>query len=190
MNRLYNIWIIIALFAGLLLLDQCSPYAGKSVLTFFFDGVPEADSSGTGLMEQSRIDPDSSGVSETFNETKVPERFIHYPYAAHECAACHDEQSLGTMVEPEPGLCYICHEDFSDRYQYLHGPVAGGYCTACHDPHISDHEKLLKMTGYELCFYCHESESVLGNPIHEELEGMLCTECHNPHGGEDNFMFQ
>lgn len=190
MNRPYKIWIIISLLTGLFLLHQCSPYAGRSVLTFFFDGVPEADSSGTALMVPFGDHPDSLGNSETVNKAMIPERFIHYPYAEHECAACHNEQSLGNMVEPEPGLCYICHEDFSDRYQYLHGPVAGGYCTACHDPHVSDHEKLLKMTGYELCFYCHESESVLSNPIHEELEGMSCTDCHNPHGGEDKFMFQ
>ena len=94
------------------------------------------------------------------------------------------------MIEPQPGLCYICHEDLAEQYNYLHGPVTGGYCSACHNPHKSEHEKLLRYTGEALCYYCHEAESVLQNEMHEGLDGMLCTDCHNPHGGEDKYIFQ
>jgi len=185
-----KIWIGILATAGVLLLGQCSPYAGKSVLRVFFDGVPEADSTSAGQMDSGSVQAEASGSEETIMALALPEPFIHYPYEERECASCHSEQSLGNMVEPQPGLCYTCHEDLSGQYSYLHGPVAGGYCTACHDPHMSENQRLLRITGDELCFYCHEKESVLRNEMHEDLEGMLCTDCHNPHGGEDKYIFQ
>lgn len=116
--------------------------------------------------------------------------WIHYPYAEKECVACHDEQSLGRMTEPEPGLCYICHEDLSGIYAYLHGPVAGGYCSSCHNPHSSEHESLLRFSGDQLCFHCHTEEDVYRNEMHSDLDGMACTDCHNAHGGEDKYIFQ
>ena len=175
---------------GLLLLSQCSPHAGKSVLRFFFDGVPEADSSGVALRQGADAVPDTSfRVQETMASMDQGGQ-VHYPYGERDCASCHDEQSLGTMVEPQPALCYICHEDLGQSYNYLHGPVAGGYCTACHDPHRSDHPKLLKLNGDDLCFYCHQKASVRKNEMHQDLEGMVCMDCHNPHGGEDKYIFQ
>jgi len=190
MNRPGNIWSAILITAGLVLLSQCSPYAGKGVLHFFFDGVPEGDSTSLLSENPEGIVPDSSGNSEEMLALSDPEGLIHYPYGEGECSSCHNEQALGNMVESQPGLCYICHEDLAGQYSYLHGPVAGGYCTACHDPHRSENEKLLKLTDEALCFYCHEAKSVLGNEMHEDLEGMLCTDCHNPHGGEDKYIFQ
>jgi len=171
-------------------LCQCSPYAGKSALRFFFDGVPETDSTSMASMEHSGMPEDSTDVSEEEIALSDTEGSLHYPFGEGECASCHNERSLGTMLEPQPALCYICHEDLAGQYNYLHGPVAGGYCTACHDPHRSTNEKLLRYTGEELCFYCHKSESVLRNEMHEGLEDMACTDCHNPHGGEDKYIFQ
>jgi len=176
--------IVLALFS------QCSPYAGKSVLHFFFDGVPESDSTSMPGNEIGAMQDDSTDVFEEAVALSSPGGSVHYPFGEGECASCHNEQSLGTMLEPQPSLCYICHEDLSERYNYLHGPVAGGYCSACHDPHRSANEKLLRYTGEELCFYCHEAESVLKNEMHEGLEGMLCSDCHNAHGGEDKYIFQ
>lgn len=185
-----HICLRILLGMGMILLSQCSPYAGKSVLHFFFDGVPETDSSSMALADTGILAPDSA--SRTAGPLAAIERtgVVHYPYGERECAFCHNERSLGSMVEPQPGLCYLCHEDLSEQYNYLHGPVAGGYCTACHDPHSSENESLLKYNGEALCFYCHQAGSVLANEMHEGLEGMLCTDCHNPHGGEDKYIFQ
>jgi predicted CXXCH cytochrome family protein len=175
---------------GMVLLSQCSPHAGKSVLRFFFDGVPDTDSSFISGQEQKGLTPDSTTYALGAPASSGPVGFVHYPYGEQECASCHNELSLGNMVEPQPGLCYICHEDLSASYNYLHGPVAGGYCTACHDPHRSENEHLLKLTGEALCFYCHQEQSVLKNEMHLDLEGMLCTDCHNPHGGDDKYIFQ
>ena len=174
----------------LILLCQCSPYAGKSALRFFFDGVPETDSTSMASMEIGGMPGDSTDTSEETVAIADAGGSLHYPFGEGECASCHNEQSLGSMIEPQPGLCYICHEDLAESYNYLHGPVAGGYCSACHDPHRSTNEKLLRHTGDELCFYCHKAESVRSNEMHQDLEGMLCTDCHNPHGGEDKYIFQ
>ena len=176
--------------AAILLLSQCSPYAGKNLLNFFFDGVPESDTVQAQLADQGEIKSDSLGQAEALLALDKPKRMLHYPYEEGECASCHNERSLGTMVEAQPGLCYSCHEDQSTVYAYLHGPVAGGYCTSCHDPHVSEAEKLLRRTGDALCLYCHTRESVEKNEMHQDLDGMFCMDCHNPHGGEDKYIFQ
>ncbi|MCK5065893.1 MAG: hypothetical protein KAR16_00580 [Bacteroidales bacterium] len=159
-------------------------------MNFFFDGVPETDTADVNLADLEETSIDSMGPTEELLALEMPSHMVHYPYEERECASCHNELSLGTMVEPQPGLCYICHEDFSTVYNYLHGPVAGGYCTSCHDPHMSESGKLLRLTGDDLCFNCHREVSVLQNEMHEGLEGMFCTDCHNPHGGEDKYIFQ
>lgn len=184
-----NIASVLLIILAMGLLDQCAPRTGRSLLTIFFDGVPVADSAEMDPVGADSLLTDSVGHVVEAAAEREDAMLAHYPYEERECAACHDQRSLGDMVEPEPGLCYVCHEDFGDAYAYLHGPVAGGYCTACHDPHMSENEKLLRHTGEQLCLYCHQSEDVLQNEMHQDLEGMACTDCHNPHGGEDRFIF-
>lgn len=188
MNRKGKIWCGFLLLMAAILLCQCSPKTGKSLLTFFFDGVPEADTLNPVSMQE-QVDPDSTLLDGEALALGKSSMLFHYPYAEKECAACHDEQSLGKMTQAQPGLCYMCHEDLSANYAYLHGPLAGGYCTACHDPHSSKNEKLLRFQGDELCFYCHKKESVYRNEMHEGLDEMACTDCHNAHGGEDKYIF-
>jgi predicted CXXCH cytochrome family protein len=190
MMRAVNIGRGFIMVITVFMVGQCSPYAGHKMLTFFFDGVPEEDSitsqdsENEGLM----IDSTSLATGLSVPDPEVP--VLHYPYGERDCAACHDPNSMESMTEPQPGLCYTCHTDLSTQFQYLHGPAAGGYCTACHDPHQSESEKLLRFTGERLCFYCHKAESVYKNEMHRDLDGMLCTECHHPHGGEDRYIFQ
>jgi len=190
MNRALHICIGIFMLTGMILLSQCSPRAGKSLLHFFFDGVPDADTAQLAGADTELLLADSAAFPEEPQVQADARALVHYPYGEQDCSSCHDELSLGSMVEPQPDLCYICHEDLSGTYNYLHGPVAGGYCTACHDPHRSENKYLLKMTGEDLCFYCHQEKSVLKNEMHQDLEGMQCMDCHNPHGGDDKYMFQ
>jgi len=189
MKRGAHIWSGFLLLAAVFLLAQCAPRTGRSLLHVFFDGVPEADSVKVADPGMEEVMPDSSGVLTGESQPESKGYLVHMPYGERECGACHDENSLGEMVEPQPGLCYMCHEDLGTQYNYLHGPVAGGYCTSCHDPHMSKKEKLLRLTGDLLCFHCHEEESVRRNEMHEDLEGMVCSDCHNPHGGEDKYIF-
>ena len=189
MGKAGKIGFGIFIIMGIIFFSQCSPHASKSLLNFFFDGVPQSDTI-PGMAELSETEMDSVEIPGLDVEEKSRPLLVHYPYQERECAACHDELSLGNMVEPEPGLCYLCHEDLSGKYAYLHGPVAGGYCTSCHDPHSSEYEKLLRIKGDDLCFFCHLEDAVRKNEIHQDTGGMLCTDCHNPHGGEDKYIFQ
>lgn len=190
MRKPAHIWTGLLLISALALFAQCSRHTGKSLLTFFFDGVPEEDSTALVHQDVGAIQGDSSSQVSILPASEFSGMLVHYPYEERECAACHDPSSLGSMLEPQPGLCYMCHEDFSSSYAYLHGPVAGGYCTSCHNPHLSENEHLLRFTGSELCYHCHKEESVLKNEMHMDLDGMECTDCHNVHGGEDKYIFQ
>lgn len=172
----------------LLVVSQCSPYAGSRILSFFFDGVPGSDTSHIVSPDTISVQKDSVRITEDADLEKVAVMVVHYPYAERECESCHDPGSLGSMIESEPGLCNLCHEDLGILYNYLHGPVAGGYCTACHNPHQSKYESLLRYSGEELCFYCHIEADVSQNEIHQDLGNMVCMDCHNPHGGEDKFI--
>jgi predicted CXXCH cytochrome family protein len=160
-----------------------------TLLTFFFDGVPAEDTITDPDAGFPEADPDSIAGEEVLVAQNILQQYNHYPYQERECAFCHDQSSLGRMVEPEPAVCYQCHEDFNDTYAYLHGPVAGGYCTSCHNPHVSENEHLLLRTGQALCLHCHDPGSVFKNEMHEDLGDWACTECHNAHGGEDRFIF-
>lgn len=188
MNRTGSSWRLFLLLAIIIIVSQCSPYTGRKILTFFFDGVPNNDTSQIVLADSAAADTDTTEISEGMDYQRVALRVVHYPYSERECETCHDPNSLGSMIQPEPGLCYQCHEDLGTLYNYLHGPVEGGYCTACHHPHQADEEKLLRFTGKELCFYCHIETDVIQNEMHQDLEEMTCTDCHNPHGGEDKYI--
>jgi predicted CXXCH cytochrome family protein len=183
-----NIARALILAAGMLPFSYCSPRTGRSLLTFFFDGVPASDSTiaAAGFPGDEPMDsvPEEAPVA-TRDST---DRVVHDPYAAGECAYCHDPASLGSMVEPQPGLCYMCHEEMGSSYPSLHGPVAGGYCTACHHPHESRAPHLLRHEGDALCVYCHRRENIVKNEMHQDLDGMQCMDCHNPHGGEDRYI--
>ncbi|MEZ5072907.1 MAG: cytochrome c3 family protein [Bacteroidales bacterium] len=183
--------ILILVFLLLPLTEGCSPQTGRHVLSFFFDGVPEpdgpADSSGTVTEADGwTVEPKVAAPVEILSFDSVPVR-LHYPFEERECDACHDPGSLGDMTEPEPGMCYLCHEDLSTRFAMLHGPAAGGYCTVCHHPHEAREDHLLRFDPGDLCHHCHEEREVGANAIHEDLEGMMCMDCHHPHGGEDKF---
>jgi len=174
----------------MVLMSQCSPYAGRNMLNFFFDGVPEHDSLNVELALADSAGADTLMASENLFVMQEFSRFTHYPYEEGDCATCHNRQALGTMVETQPALCYLCHENLEETYIHLHGPVAGGFCTACHHPHESDREKLLRFSGDELCYHCHLETSVSKNEMHQDLDGMFCMDCHHPHGGEDKYIFQ
>ncbi len=175
------------MLAAIVFIAGCSPKAGKKTLNFFFDGVPGEESENPVTMGDSLNLSDS--LTAVSRVPVVPENIYHLPYLEKECSGCHDQNSMGEYVLPQPALCYQCHEDYAENYKVIHGPVAGGYCTECHHPHYSKEEYLLERTGQSLCLYCHVAGESFSMEVHDGIEDTNCTECHNPHGGEDRYMF-
>ncbi|TAL74940.1 MAG: hypothetical protein EPN88_03595 [Bacteroidetes bacterium] len=157
-------------------------------MTFFFDGVPSRDIVKTDSSNKSKNDTAYSEISGPVAIIENPEFTVHSPYREKECFSCHDENSKSELLMPQPDLCYICHDDFANKYKYVHGPVSGGYCTQCHNAHMSKEKKLLIRVGQKLCLYCHDSGSVFKTETHKDIADSDCTLCHNPHGGEDRFI--
>ena len=91
----------------------------------------------------------------------APVVYYHEAYGSKTCQNCHDNTVGNDLLEPQPALCYNCHDDFTEEFTFLHGPVSSGYCTECHHPHLSKNQMLLKKTGQELCLNCHEESDVL-----------------------------
>ncbi len=180
---------IIAFIFFVSFIVRCSPQVANKTLRFFFDGVPVKDT----LVQVQSVDTTSSFDSDSLTVNRIdPHKatnYYHVPYKEKQCDVCHDGQSMGKMLEPQPELCYQCHESFNDVYKVVHGPVAGGYCTACHSPHFAKDSTLLIRTGQDLCLYCHKPGEGYDTELHDGIEDTSCTECHNPHGGDTrNFL--
>lgn len=163
---------------------SCSSGKGKQVLSFFFDGVEDSVVVESGDTVVTVIEKPKDRERPSFFETIT----FHEPYKEKQCDNCHEEKGSNRLTEPQPDLCYNCHDDYSTQYSFVHGPVASGYCTNCHHPHMSKNQKLLKRTGQDICLECHVQNDILKNEIHSDIEDMDCTDCHDPHGGEDEFL--
>lgn len=178
---LRHLGIIFPLFPLWILLG-CSPDAGNKVLAFFFDGVPPS-----GAMSASQPVPVQNADSITLAIASAPTAaiFYHKPYQERKCADCHDAGAMGTFQQSQPGLCYKCHQDFSEKFEHLHGPVDGGYCTQCHNPHLGGSDDLLLRRGQDVCLFCHEGSLDFNTGVHSGTNEKNCLDCHNPHGGND-----
>lgn len=179
---LLSIVLIINLFG-------CSPVRSHKALTFFFDGVPGSTET-LAVTGNPRARPDTSKAIGIPSKTEISTINYHKPYMEKKCGICHDQNTMGKFLKPQPSLCYQCHDDFSRKYKVVHGPAAGGYCTACHEPHLAKTKKLLKRANQQLCFYCHSAPQVLKNKAHKDIADANCTTCHNPHGGRDRIMLK
>ena len=172
-------------------LSSCSSVPRHKALTFFFDGVPDP------AAIKAVHDADSAAAKAKFTgKNKIPTReeiaksFFHVPYKQKQCSVCHDQGTMGKSKNPQPALCYKCHEDFSKKYKKVHGPVAGGFCTECHNPHMADNKNFLVRKSRQLCLYCHDSGQVLKNETHRKTPDANCVDCHNPHGADDQRMLK
>jgi predicted CXXCH cytochrome family protein len=172
----YIIYILITVA----LISSCVSPNNYKYLSFFFDGVP--DPSVKDNLENNIRDSANKIVIVDKMNTK-PQVYKHIPYAENECNSCHDKNKMGTYINPQPALCYQCHIDFNEKYDFLHGPVFGGYCSTCHDPHKSKFASLLVKDRQDLCFNCHDQKSVNQNDFHNMSDEQNCITCHNPHGG-------
>ena len=168
----------------------CTTTSKYEVLNFVFDGVPDpAVKDSLARLDSLKLLASTESELLVF-EPKIDSTIFHPPYFEKQCDMCHDASSFGKLTQEQPDLCYNCHENFSDKYNFVHGPVEGGFCSACHNPHKTKQETLLLRTGQDLCLKCHERDLIFNSDTHSEIEETLCTECHNPHGGEDQYIFR
>ncbi len=183
MNKTLKYYLILVFLIMSSIFISCSGDGSKDVLSFFFDGVEED------AIEENKTENPVNAEAEVAEvaETK-PQLFYHEVYKEKLCDNCHDPEKGNNLVEDQPDLCYMCHEDFSSKFEYVHYPVEAGECTGCHSPHYSNYPKLLIAEGKEVCLPCHDDPDVLENEIHISLEETPCYECHNPHGGDDSTM--
>ena len=155
----------------------CAPDSRYRVLSFFFDGVPPPEGTGT-----------SAATSEPGEAALPPKAVIsrHAPYAKKQCVACHSPMT-NTLIAPVPGLCLGCHKMGLEQKRYVHAPSPAGFCTVCHNPHLSRHPFLLLAEPRQMCFYCHNPEDVARNRAHVDDQAP-CTQCHNPHADNRYFL--
>lgn len=181
-NRLF-----IFILGIMLLCFSCSQSKRHQVLSIFFDGVESPDTTAAGRISGQGGNAKNDSESQLAQST--PTYFYHTIYQQKECSACHDSENANKLIEELPDLCYQCHSDFSEEYDYLHVPVAMGECGECHHPHLAKNEKLLIAEIQALCFSCHDQDDLRETETHSEIGETGCTDCHNPHGGEDEYLF-
>lgn len=174
----------------LIYLSGCSTTHNYKALSFFFDGVPDPAAETAIQSNDSLNRMDTAAFAQGIMSKTFPQMHLHSPYQDKQCASCHDQGQMGKLLESLPKLCYVCHEDFSNKYKVLHGPVGGGQCTMCHSPHMSVNEHLLTRTKQSICLFCHNSEQVMATEAHQDIKDTNCTECHNPHGGDDKYILR
>ena len=64
--------------------------------------------------------------------------FLHGPVAVENCSACHDpHESVHSklLLQPDPKLCYSCHDRETTLAGTHHANLEKELCLTCHDPH-------------------------------------------------------
>ncbi|MCP4005039.1 MAG: hypothetical protein GY725_12670 [bacterium] len=173
---------------------SCSAPHRHEWLEFLFDGVPPYVSPEARAQQiadaASEIEAQKEEELQARTRTKTFREFSHGPYAAEECARCHDlgassgwrgprgggassAQAQAALAEggrlrmPVDELCTHCHSEYSPAHSRnqgmsIHGPVAGGWCVACHQSHTSPYPALLRAEpSAQLCGQCHLREDLL-----------------------------
>jgi predicted CXXCH cytochrome family protein len=118
-------------------LAGCLPDTRNRVARFFFDGVPPAQAQQEAA-EAARPVTDPRD-QENQAPAPLPVFYAHPPYAAGDCALCHDARSPGRLLKQVPELCLDCH--LRADLVAVHGEL--GDCLACHNPHKAQADFLL-----------------------------------------------
>lgn len=183
---------ILVATAATIVAPACSDLQRQAALELFFDDVPPY----VRPEERARVEAEARATAEAEAAAshKLSERgkspaqklalFTHGPFAARECARCHDlgaasgfrpageaaaSDSLsgadlaqgGRLRMPVTRLCVHCHTDFrpeaaENEGWSLHAPVRAGWCVMCHQPHSSPYAHLvLNEPPARLCTQCH-----------------------------------
>jgi len=151
-----------------------------------------------GEADEGALGEEESGL-EDLSAAKLAQRakpvwYVHEPY--NDCEKCHTRESGGTYSSRGnlralvPGLCYGCHEAYTERTGFLHGPAAVGQCLFCHDPHRSRNEYLLTKPIPEQCYLCHESKQMESIANHSAESYSKCHNCHESHASSEESLLK
>jgi DmsE family decaheme c-type cytochrome len=117
------------------------------------------------------------------------------PHAAEgvsclECHQVHGSKNRGLLSQPEPGLCYGCHQSIAGHFaKPYHHPANEGIMD-CSDCHLATDDRLAPLTmqgGNDACYRCHNE---FQGPFPFEHQATVdystqeggCATCHDPHG--------
>ncbi len=195
--------LVLALLAAAI---ACSPLQRHTALEFVFDGVPPyrtPEERARDILEAAEREAtaEMAGLPSSQRRrqpTKKLARFAHGPFAANECARCHDLTTAsgfrglgggtgsarsgddlaqaGRLRMPIVELCVHCHTDFTNEAPandglWIHGPVASGWCVVCHEPHSSRFSSLLAVEPTaHLCSRCHLREDLVATAEHRPID--------------------
>ena len=171
----------------MLVIISCSPRTGHKVLSVFFDGVP-SDDTNRNLASSFDTIHSNKNVVTSLNSIKIADS-VHYhqPYRESKCDVCHQQDKSINMYKSQEEMCYACHTNYPQKFEFVHSPVADGMCTRCHSPHFSKNPSLLLAVGNDNCTKCHSKQKLAKDEVHLNNSDKLCTNCHDPHGGSDHF---
>ena len=180
-------WCVLAVcLAGA---SSCGESARRSLLTFFFEGVPtRPDETGAA---PSRPTAEDDGLFAPKSSAE-PAWYVHEP--VRQCKRCHGDQierqfsrEVG-LVADVPELCYECHQETSVHRRWVHAPVAEGDCLWCHNPHRSLNEHLLIEPAPGLCYQCHDSRAIEEIDFHDLPTYGQCSDCHAGHSSDTKYL--
>lgn len=185
----YFLISFVLLVLSICFFSSCSYQSSRSVLSFFFDGVPDTTSQQKNHITITEVDSviqEEKVIPAKEQEPKIVE-YSHVPFKEGECNDCHNLSDGSDLLKPQPDLCYECHEDFSKK-RYVHGPVAVGYCLTCHNAHKSTNQFLIIRKGQSLCTFCHTEKIEIAGDNHPIIGEEICWTCHSPHSSENQYL--
>ncbi len=169
----------VATLALIGLLVTCStPERRYTVLSTFFDGVPDPNAREAEVASRAT----NAAVGEEIQYS------LHLPWEQRKCELCHEVMFSNSLKIEKSLLCATCHENEQVDGAYVHGPAASGQCYACHSPHKSKFPHLLLAEGDTLCGQCHNEDTYADIELHRAEKGNDCLTCHNPHSSDNAYL--
>ncbi len=108
--------------------------------------------------------------------------WVHGPVAAGQCSFCHvghESKHLSLQRQPQPELCWRCHDAGRVTAKPYHAGLEGRRCTNCHDPHAAGNRLLLADAR---TYRRRGGQAELS--VHEPWRQRRCSECHTGTGAE------
>jgi predicted CXXCH cytochrome family protein len=108
-----------------------------------------------------------------------PGDWVHGPLAVAECNFCHvahRSENLSLLKQPQPELCFYCHEtELLDRPYHELAKSDEADCGDCHDPHMAGNRVLLADAD---TYRNRRLAAFKPQSIHQPYKEQKCAECH------------